>query len=167
MTHEAVQGSALPVSSLTAHQHDKGADAPGVNKSQLVVTTGVAIASYGEINFVVIGVVLQLISVLTESTRLTMVQILLQVRTASPHLPTCFIRVTGIFNHAIYLSLTRLYYCYDYNHYIVATCWDTPQALWSPQDTRLLPGHSMLAVCLSPMRQCPESEHMHMKRNIP
>lgn len=70
------------MSSLTAHQHDKGADAPGVNKSQLVVTTGVAIASYGEINFVVIGVVLQLISVLTESTRLTMVQILLQVRTA-------------------------------------------------------------------------------------
>lgn len=49
------------MSSLTAHQHDKGADAPGVNKSQLVVTTGVAIASYGEINFVVIGVVLQLI----------------------------------------------------------------------------------------------------------
>lgn len=47
---------------------------------QVVVTTGVAIASYGEINFVVIGVVLQLISVMTESTRLTMVQILLQAR---------------------------------------------------------------------------------------
>lgn len=45
---------------------------------QVVVTAGVAIASYGEINFVVIGVVLQLISVMTESTRLTMVQILLQ-----------------------------------------------------------------------------------------
>ena len=50
---------------------------------QVVVTTGVAIASYGEINFVVIGVVLQLISVMTESTRLTMVQILLQARRLS------------------------------------------------------------------------------------
>ena len=46
---------------------------------QVVVTVGVAIASYGEINFVVIGVILQLISVATESTRLTLVQILLQV----------------------------------------------------------------------------------------
>jgi len=46
---------------------------------QIVVTIGVAIASYGEINFVVIGVILQLISVMTESTRLTLVQILLQV----------------------------------------------------------------------------------------
>ena len=46
---------------------------------QVVVTIGVAIASYGEINFIVIGVVLQLISVATESTRLTLVQILLQV----------------------------------------------------------------------------------------
>ena len=55
----------------------------------MVVTTGVAIASYGEINFVVIGVVLQLISVLTESTRLTMVQILLQVRAAWLHLLAC------------------------------------------------------------------------------
>lgn len=44
-----------------------------------MVTIGVAIASYGEINFVVVGVVLQLISVMTESTRLTLVQILLQV----------------------------------------------------------------------------------------
>lgn len=43
------------------------------------MTVGVGIASYGEINFVVIGVVLQLISVMTESTRLTLVQILLQV----------------------------------------------------------------------------------------
>ena len=46
---------------------------------QVVVTVGVAIATYGEINFVVIGVILQLISVATESTRLTLVQILLQV----------------------------------------------------------------------------------------
>ncbi len=46
---------------------------------QVVVTAGVAIASYGEINFVVIGVIVQLVSVATESTRLTLVQILLQV----------------------------------------------------------------------------------------
>ncbi len=48
--------------------------------NMLVVTVGVAIASYGEINFVVIGVVLQLLSVACESTRLTLVQILLQRR---------------------------------------------------------------------------------------
>ena len=41
------------------------------------MTIGVAIASYGEINFVVIGVVLQLLSVLTESTRLTLVRLAL------------------------------------------------------------------------------------------
>ena len=41
--------------------------------NMIVVTIGVAIASYGEINFVVIGVVLQLLSVMTESTRLTLV----------------------------------------------------------------------------------------------
>lgn len=48
--------------------------------NMLFVSLGVAIASYGEINFVVIGVVLQLISICTESTRLTLVQILLQSR---------------------------------------------------------------------------------------
>ena len=37
-------------------------------------------ASYGEINFVVIGVIMQLISVATESVRLSLVQILLQRR---------------------------------------------------------------------------------------
>ena len=46
----------------------------------VVVTTGVAIASYGELNFVALGVMLQLLSVCTESTRLTLVQILLQRR---------------------------------------------------------------------------------------
>ena len=50
---------------------------------QVVVAIGVAIASYGELNFVLIGVILQLISVATESTRLTLVQILLQVSTIS------------------------------------------------------------------------------------
>ena len=37
-------------------------------------TAGVAIASYGEINFVVIGVILQLAAVMTESSRLTLVR---------------------------------------------------------------------------------------------
>lgn len=40
----------------------------------MVVTAGVAIASYGEINFVVIGVILQLAAVVTESSRLTLVR---------------------------------------------------------------------------------------------
>lgn len=48
--------------------------------NMVVIAIGVAIASYGEINFVVIGVVLQMASVATESTRLTLVQILLQRR---------------------------------------------------------------------------------------
>mmetsp|Transcript_34154 Transcript_34154/g.57390 ORF Transcript_34154/g.57390 Transcript_34154/m.57390 type:complete len:334 (-) Transcript_34154:142-1143(-) len=46
--------------------------------NMIVVTVGVLIASYGEINFVIIGVVVQLASILCESTRLTLVQILLQ-----------------------------------------------------------------------------------------
>lgn len=46
----------------------------------VIVTVGVAIASYGELNFHLMGVVLQLLSVCTESTRLTLVQILLQRR---------------------------------------------------------------------------------------
>ncbi len=48
--------------------------------NMVVVTLGVAIASYGELNFHVLGVMLQLLSVCTESTRLTLVQILLQRR---------------------------------------------------------------------------------------
>ncbi|KAK9805398.1 hypothetical protein WJX73_000561 [Symbiochloris irregularis] len=46
--------------------------------NMLIVTLGVAIASYGELNFVLIGVLLQLTAVITESSRLTLVQILLQ-----------------------------------------------------------------------------------------
>ena len=38
----------------------------------------------GELNFVVIGVVLQMLSMVTESTRLVLVQILLQVRFRLP-----------------------------------------------------------------------------------
>ncbi|KAK3286727.1 hypothetical protein CYMTET_5732 [Cymbomonas tetramitiformis] len=45
-----------------------------------VVTVGVMIASYGEINFVLTGVLMQLASILFESSRLTLVQILLQRR---------------------------------------------------------------------------------------
>lgn len=44
----------------------------------LVISAGVAYASYSEINFVVIGVIYQMCSLASESTRLTLVQILLQ-----------------------------------------------------------------------------------------
>lgn len=53
---------------------------PKTLTNMVVVTIGVIIASYGEINFVVIGVVLQLLSVASESTRLMLIQILLQKR---------------------------------------------------------------------------------------
>lgn len=53
---------------------------PKTLTNMVVVTIGVIIASYGEINFVVIGVLLQLASVATESTRLMLIQILLQRR---------------------------------------------------------------------------------------
>lgn len=43
--------------------------------NMIVVTIGVAIAAYGEINFVLTGVILQLISIAVEATRLTMVQV--------------------------------------------------------------------------------------------
>ena len=46
---------------------------------QIFLTMGVAIASYGEIKFVVLGVILQVAAVLLESTRLILVQVLLQV----------------------------------------------------------------------------------------
>ena len=42
--------------------------------NMIFVTVGVAIASYGEINLVWIGVALQLLSVASESTRLTLVK---------------------------------------------------------------------------------------------
>ena len=45
----------------------------------MIVTAGVAIASYGELKLVMLGVILQLAAVATESTRLILVQILLQV----------------------------------------------------------------------------------------
>lgn len=53
---------------------------PATLANMLVVSLGVAIASWGEINFVLVGVALQMLSIATESTRLTLVQILLQRR---------------------------------------------------------------------------------------
>ena len=46
-----------------------------VAANMAVVTTGVAIASYGEINFVLIGVLLQLAAIAAEATRLSLVQV--------------------------------------------------------------------------------------------
>lgn len=46
--------------------------------NMLVVSLGVAVSAYGEINFVLMGVVLQLLAICTESTRLSLTQILLQ-----------------------------------------------------------------------------------------
>jgi drug/metabolite transporter (DMT)-like permease len=43
----------------------------------LAVSTGVSLASYGEINFVLIGVIYQILGILSESIRLILVQILL------------------------------------------------------------------------------------------
>ena len=46
---------------------------------QVVVTMGVALASYGEIRFVILGVILQVSATMLEATRLVLVQVLLQV----------------------------------------------------------------------------------------
>jgi drug/metabolite transporter (DMT)-like permease len=48
--------------------------------NMILVTIGVAIASFGEINFNIVGVMFQLTSIATESIRLVLVQILLQSR---------------------------------------------------------------------------------------
>uniref|UniRef100_A0A061RF95 Plastidic phosphate translocator-like protein n=1 Tax=Tetraselmis sp. GSL018 TaxID=582737 RepID=A0A061RF95_9CHLO len=48
--------------------------------NMIVISIGVCIASFGEINFVVAGVVMQLMSIVMESSRLTLVQLLLQSR---------------------------------------------------------------------------------------
>lgn len=42
--------------------------------NMLVVSLGVAVSAYGEINFVLMGVVLQLLAICTESTRLSLTQ---------------------------------------------------------------------------------------------
>jgi hypothetical protein len=48
--------------------------------NMILVTIGVAVASFGEINFNMTGVLFQLSSIVTESIRLVLVQILLQSR---------------------------------------------------------------------------------------
>lgn len=48
--------------------------------NMLLVTFGVAVASYGELNFNIVGVMYQLSGILLESIRLVLVQILLQSR---------------------------------------------------------------------------------------
>lgn len=42
------------------------------------ISAGVAISAYGELHFVLVGILLQLASIATESTRLCLTQILLQ-----------------------------------------------------------------------------------------
>jgi hypothetical protein len=48
--------------------------------NMLIISIGVAIASYGEINFDLLGVIFQGASIVSESTRLGLIQILLQSR---------------------------------------------------------------------------------------
>ena len=48
--------------------------------NMMLVTVGVAIASFGELNFNLTGVMYQMASIMTESVRLVLVQILLQSR---------------------------------------------------------------------------------------
>jgi hypothetical protein len=48
--------------------------------NMILVTVGVAVASFGEINFNLVGVFYQMCSIMTESVRLVLVQILLQSR---------------------------------------------------------------------------------------
>lgn len=47
--------------------------------NMVLVTIGVAVASYGEINFNIVGVMFQMGAIMSESVRLVLVQILLQV----------------------------------------------------------------------------------------
>ena len=46
-----------------------------VAANMVFVTIGVAIASYGEINFVWVGVIYQLVAIVAEATRLSLVQV--------------------------------------------------------------------------------------------
>ncbi|PNW87036.1 hypothetical protein CHLRE_02g106200v5 [Chlamydomonas reinhardtii] len=81
--------------------------------NMVVVGTGIAIASYGEIHFVVVGVLLQVGSIATESVRLTLVQILLQKRgikmnpvsTLYHIAPCCFV---FLFLPFIYIELPKM-----------------------------------------------------------
>lgn len=68
----------------------------------IVITCGVAIASYGEIQFVLIGVLYQLGAIVTESNRIVMLQMLLQnhniklnpVQSMYLIMPLCFVFLT-------------------------------------------------------------------------
>ena len=55
------------------------------------MTMGVALASYGEIRFVILGVILQVSATVLESTRLILVQVLLQVEILSHLHPVWFL----------------------------------------------------------------------------
>ena len=65
--------------------------------NMVIVTIGVAIASYGEINFVVLGVLLQLAAVLTESSRLTLVRLI------TPTITPCWVDLSwrGLGGHEL------------------------------------------------------------------
>ncbi|WIA22729.1 hypothetical protein OEZ86_009689 [Tetradesmus obliquus] len=62
----------------TAFGTEKWCVRTGINLA--VVVAGVAIASYGEVVFVLVGAAFQAVSMLSEATRLTLVQLLLQGR---------------------------------------------------------------------------------------
>lgn len=72
-----VHGQALMPASVFIVGCAIGTEGFSVNvaANMAVVTVGVAIASYGEINFVVIGVLLQLVAIVAEATRLSLVQV--------------------------------------------------------------------------------------------
>lgn len=81
--------------------------------NMIVVGVGIAIASYGELMFVLFGVILQCGSIICESTRLTLVQILLQKRgiklnpvsTLYHIAPCCFV---FLFLPFTYIELPRI-----------------------------------------------------------
>eukprot|EP00238_Polyblepharides_amylifera_P012553 CAMPEP_0196585170 /NCGR_PEP_ID=MMETSP1081-20130531/49735_1 /TAXON_ID=36882 /ORGANISM="Pyramimonas amylifera, Strain CCMP720" /LENGTH=309 /DNA_ID=CAMNT_0041906631 /DNA_START=279 /DNA_END=1208 /DNA_ORIENTATION=- len=76
-----------------------------VTLNMAVIAVGVGIAAYGEVNFVVIGVVQQLSSLLFEATRLMLVQVLINSQGMSMNpiqslyyvSPACLLGLTGPF----------------------------------------------------------------------
>jgi hypothetical protein len=90
----------------------------------LVITFGVALASYGELNFVLVGVLFQLGAILTESNRIVMLQMLLQnngikfnpVHTMYYISPLCFVFLSvpwSILEYPRLLSMRYLDTTYD------------------------------------------------------
>ena len=84
----------------------------------MVVTIGVAIASYGEINFVVIGVVLQLVSIVAEALRLSLVQVRDRLRSGlHTHQSCCPMRIVAHANVCVILVLEqRLKLDFSFRH---------------------------------------------------